>query len=134
MHCDCGEQLRQSQEIINKRGKGIIIILAKHEGRGIGLVKKIEAYNLIQTQGLNTFEANKALGFKEDERCYDDVEGILEFFEIKKVCLLSSNPMKKKWLEEHGFKVLQTEELKVETNAYSKNYMQTKAEFFDSNK
>lgn len=93
LQCDCGEQLLQSMQYIVNIGKGLIIFPAEHEGRGIGLVEKIKAYNL-QSKGCDTFTANNLLGFESDIRNYDIVSYILEFFSIKRVNLLSDNPHK----------------------------------------
>jgi 3,4-dihydroxy 2-butanone 4-phosphate synthase/GTP cyclohydrolase II len=95
LHCDCGEQLTKTFELIAKQDQGIIIYLDGHEGRGIGLVNKLKAYNLQQTKSLNTLEANEALGFKKDSRSYVIVNDILQSLQVKTICLLTNNPDKK---------------------------------------
>lgn len=133
-HCDCGDQLRNAMSLIEKKDRGIIIILANHEGRGIGLTKKIEAYRMMQTdKEINTFEANVALGFKEDERNYDDVDIILKHFHISRVSLLSDNPFKSKWLKDHGYEVTHVRPVDARLSKFNKSYMKCKKEYFLDN-
>lgn len=121
--CDCGSQLELSKKIIISNG-GLIIYLRGHEGRGIGLSNKIKAYNL-QDTGVDTVEANKILGFKEDQRSYNDAIQILKNLGILEVNLLTNNPTKIKSLESEGIKVHRIP-LNVELNEYNKYYVQTK--------
>jgi 3,4-dihydroxy 2-butanone 4-phosphate synthase/GTP cyclohydrolase II len=93
-HCDCGQQLDSAYKIINTANCGIIIYLKGHEGRGIGLVEKMKAYNLQQNEGLNTIEANIKLGYKDDLRNYDIIPDILNYLNIKSINLLTNNPLK----------------------------------------
>lgn len=121
--CDCGEQLDYSLEYVSKHG-GMVIYL-RQEGRGIGLVNKMKAYNL-QDGGLNTIEANLKLGFHQDERKFDIAKIILEDLGIKKIRLLTNNPDKIKQLEQAGIEI--TERIPIEITAHDKNkdYLKTK--------
>ena len=102
MHCDCGFQLDKSMEIISEDLQGGAIIYAvSQEGRGIGLYNKIKAYNIQQTQNVDTYEANVMLGFKEDERNYSEVITILKFLKVGKLNLLSNNPEKEEHFKKH---------------------------------
>jgi len=105
-HCDCGGQLAVSMEFINERGVGMIILPAKHEGRGIGLINKILAYRLQQKEGIDTYQANVRLGFGEDERNYSVVREILDHFGIKRIDLLTSDLGKIEALHEYVREVI----------------------------
>lgn len=122
--CECGEQLHLSLDLINKEGKGAIIYL-NQEGRGIGLMAKIEAYKL-QEEGLDTVEANVHLGFEPDERDYGVAAKILKDLGLKKIKLVSNNPDKGKGLEEHDIEVVEYVPLEVPTNKFNEKYMKTK--------
>ena len=121
--CDCGEQLDYSLDYVSKHG-GMVIYL-RQEGRGIGLVNKMKAYNL-QDGGLNTVEANLKLGFHQDERKFNIAKVILEDLDIKKIKLLTNNPEKIKQLEQAGIEI--TERIPIEIKAHEKNkdYLKTK--------
>ena len=94
-HCDCGNQLEWSMEEINKNGNGLIIFPPDHEGRGIGFTNKIKAYSLIQNNPeIDTYQANKQLGFEEDSRNYNDCKEIIKLLGIESFILLTSNPNK----------------------------------------
>ncbi len=101
--CDCGYQMKHSMELISERGSGIIIY-SYQEGRGIGLVNKLKAYNL-QDQGFDTYGANRELGFLEDERDYTIPAAILSHLGISKIKMLTNNPHKVKGLHSCGIKV-----------------------------
>lgn len=138
LHCDCGKQLKEAKRVISEHGNGIIIILAKHEGRGIGLVKKIAAYSLMQNDTtVDTFKANTLLGCGEDERNYDDVEPILDYFLVTKrsvlIRLLTDNPFKLKWMRDRGYLVT-SQTLETEKHPFTERYMQSKREFFEQHK
>lgn len=92
LRCDCRDQLEMALKTIQGHGCGMIIYL-RQEGRGIGLLNKVNAYNL-QDSGLDTYQANHQLGFGSDERCFDIVEQILSHYNIKKIRLLTNNPKK----------------------------------------
>ncbi|WP_145395426.1 3,4-dihydroxy-2-butanone-4-phosphate synthase [Staphylococcus cohnii] len=123
--CDCGEQLAASMEYINEHG-GVILYLPQ-EGRGIGLINKLKAYELIE-QGYDTVTANIALGFDEDLREYRYAAEILKYLGIKRVNLLSNNPKKFGSLENYGIDIAKRIELVIPTNQYNQAYMQTKKE------
>src|SRR5699024_12220010 len=114
--CDCGEQLAASMEYINEHG-GVILYLPQ-EGRGIGLINKLRAYELIE-QGYDTVTANIALGFDEDLREYRYAAEILKYLGIKRVNLLSNNPKKFGSLENYGIDIAKRIELVIPTNQYN---------------
>ncbi|MBD5237464.1 MAG: bifunctional 3,4-dihydroxy-2-butanone-4-phosphate synthase/GTP cyclohydrolase II [Bacteroidales bacterium] len=124
--CECGEQLHLAMETIEKEGRGAIIYL-NQEGRGIGLMDKIRAYKL-QEDGLDTVDANLHLGHKADERDYGVGANILHSLGIKKMRLMSNNPMKRIGLEGFGIEVVENVPLEVEPNEYNAKYMHTKKE------
>ncbi|MBU2100055.1 GTP cyclohydrolase II [Candidatus Micrarchaeota archaeon] len=124
LKCDCGPQLELALKKINEEGSGIIIYLFQ-EGRGIGIIEKIKAYKLQET-GLDTVEANKALGHEADQRDFSVAAGILKKLGVTKVKLMTNNPEKIKQLEENGIKVTERIPLKVKSNPFSKNYFLVK--------
>ncbi len=121
--CDCGQQLHNALRYIEEHS-GVLIYL-RQEGRGIGLVKKLEAYNL-QDRGMDTIEANVALGFSPDERLYDDAIAIALSLGIKSVRLISNNPEKLQALEEANIQVVDRIFLPTEMFAENENYIRTK--------
>lgn len=121
--CDCGEQLALSQEIIALEGG--MIIYHRQEGRNIGLLGKVNAYAL-QDKGFDTVEANHQLGFKADERTYEIVEYILDYFHIKKIQLLTNNPTKIESLK--NVKITKRIPIKIEANSYNRDYLRVKKE------
>ena len=121
--CDCGEQLDYSLEYVNKHG-GIVIYL-RQEGRGIGLVNKMKAYNL-QDVGLNTYEANIKLGFHQDLRKFDIAKMILEDLGIQKIKLLTNNPDKIKQLSESGIEIIKRIPIEIQAHKTNKDYLKTK--------
>lgn len=123
MRCDCGEQLNLAMKKIAEEGKGIIIYL-RQEGRGIGLVNKLKAYNL-QDDGMDTVEANIALGFNAEMRRYRGAMEILDSLDIKKIRLMTNNPAKVEDLEKAGFEVKQIGH-STEPNEENKDYLRTK--------
>ena len=125
MRCDCGEQLDLAMERIAKEGKGIIVY-SRQEGRGIGLVNKLKAYNL-QDEGMDTVEANIALGFNAELRNYENAAKILKELGVKKVKLMTNNPSKVEDLTKEGFDVTQTKH-SPKPNKENKEYLKTKAE------
>ena len=124
MRCDCGEQLDLAMKKIAEEGKGIIIYL-RQEGRGIGLVNKLKAYNL-QDDGMDTVEANIALGFNAEMRRYEGAVDILVNLGVKKIKLMTNNPAKVEDLEKAGFEVRQISH-SAEPNEENKDYLRTKA-------
>ncbi len=126
MRCECGEQLHKAMELIEKEGRGAIVYL-NQEGRGIGLMDKIKAYKL-QEEGLDTVDANLHLGHKADERSYGVGASILHSLGIKKMRLMSNNPMKRIGLEGFGIETVENVPLEVKPNKYNQFYMHTKKE------
>jgi 3,4-dihydroxy 2-butanone 4-phosphate synthase/GTP cyclohydrolase II len=122
--CDCGGQLHQAMKMIDQKGKGMIVYMSQ-EGRGIGLVNKIRAYHL-QEQGMDTVDANLALGFKADERDYGVGAQIIRDQNATKVRLLTNNPIKRKGLEGYGIEIIETVPLVVGVNKHNQNYLNTK--------
>lgn len=123
--CDCGEQLHAALERIEKEGQGVIVYM-RQEGRGIGLVNKIRAYAL-QEEGLDTVEANEALGFHADLREYSLSAKILEDLQVKSIRLMTNNPDKLSGLEKYGVKISQREVIAIEPNECNEEYLHTKA-------
>ena len=121
--CDCGEQLDLSMALLAKEG-GVLIYL-RQEGRGIGLVNKLKAYNL-QDQGLNTFDANLKLGFHQDERSFDIAVEILNHFEIKSIDLITNNPDKIHVFDQTGIEVKSRRALKIQPSSSNTDYLQAK--------
>lgn len=124
--CDCGEQLHRALEMIEKEGRGAVVYL-NQEGRGIGLMDKIRAYKL-QEQGLDTVEANIHLGHEADERDYGVGAQILNLLGIRKMRLLTNNPIKRIGLEGYGLEVVENVPIEVAPNPYNLRYMHTKKE------
>lgn len=126
LRCDCGSQLERALERIEGAGSGIVIYLRDQEGRGIGLSEKIRAYEL-QDQGLDTVEANLALGHEIDERDFDDAVDILKSLGVTKVTLLTNNPVKLQTLISAGIDATSST-LQGEINAFNEKYVETKRE------
>lgn len=126
LRCDCGEQLALSKKLIAEHGFGYIIYIRDHEGRGVGLAEKLKAYQL-QDQGLDTVEANLKLGHPIDAREWSDVIEILENLHVKKLTLLTNNPLKVAALKEAGFAVTQRN-LATEIQQFNQRYIETKRE------
>ncbi len=124
LRCDCGEQLNLALEMIGKEGRGVFLYM-RQEGRGIGLVNKLKAYNL-QDEGMDTVEANIALGFNAELRDYSNASNILRNFGIERIRLLTNNPSKVEELEKDGFEVEQVAH-KTIANKENKDYLETKA-------
>lgn len=125
MRCDCGPQLSAALESIAKEGRGVLLYL-RQEGRGIGLLNKIRAYQL-QDQGADTVEANEQLGFGADMREYSMCVPMLEHLGIKQVKLMTNNPRKVRALEQYGVKVAERIALHVGENPHNRRYLATKA-------
>ena len=124
MRCECGEQLHLAMKEIEKEGKGVIVYI-NQEGRGIGLMNKIRAYKL-QEDGMDTVDANLHLGFKADERDYGVGANILKELGVRKMRLMSNNPIKRIGLEGYGLEVVDNVPLEVTPNKYNEFYMHTK--------
>ena len=124
--CDCGDQLHRAMEMIEREGKGLVVYMSQ-EGRGIGLVNKLKAYHL-QEQGLDTVDANLRLGFKADERDYGIGAQILRDLNVKKIRLITNNPVKRSGLECYGLKIVETVPIVIEPNPHNARYLKTKQE------
>lgn len=122
--CDCGPQLHKSMEMIEKEGKGVIIYMDQ-EGRGIGLINKLKAYNL-QEAGMDTVDANIALGFKMDERDYGVGAQILRSLGVRKMRLMTNNPTKRAGLIGYGLEVVENIQIEIESNQHNDTYLKTK--------
>jgi len=122
--CDCGPQLHRAMEMVEEKGKGVIVYM-NHEGRGIGLLNKLKAYRL-QEEGLDTVDANLELGFKMDERDYGVGAQILRDQGIGKIILMSNNPKKRAGLVGYGLEIVNTVPLEIPANKHNKKYLQTK--------
>lgn len=124
--CDCGEQLHKAMQMVEKEGKGAIVYL-NQEGRGIGLMNKIRAYKL-QEQGMDTVDANLHLGFDADERDYGVGAQILRLMGIRKLRLMTNNPVKRVGLEAYGLEIVENVPIEVKPNKYDEFYLRTKKE------
>ena len=126
LRCDCGSQLKTAMRRIDRLGEGIVLYL-RQEGRGIGLLNKLRAYNL-QEEGMDTLDANLHLGFGADMRDYAVAAQMLKALGVKSIKLLTNNPLKINGLEEYGIPVVEREEIEIEHNKVNKIYLKTKKE------
>ncbi|VFQ43944.1 bifunctional 3,4-dihydroxy-2-butanone-4-phosphate synthase/GTP cyclohydrolase II [Desulfoluna butyratoxydans] len=124
MKCDCGDQLQRAMARINDEGSGVILYL-RQEGRGIGLVNKLKAYEL-QRQGYDTVEANEKLGFKADLRDYGIGAQMLADIGVRKMRLMTNNPKKMVGLQGYGLSVVEQVPIEVHTNVYNQGYLTCK--------
>jgi GTP cyclohydrolase II len=125
LRCDCRDQLEASLRFIGKQESGLVLYL-RQEGRGIGLANKIRAYAL-QDQGLDTVEANQALGFRDDERDYGVAAHMLGLLQVRSIRLITNNPRKIAGLEQHGIRITGRIPLVVPPNEHNLFYLSTKA-------
>jgi 3,4-dihydroxy 2-butanone 4-phosphate synthase/GTP cyclohydrolase II len=123
--CDCGAQLQESLRQISESGNGVLLYLRGHEGRGLGLANKIRAYAL-QDEGLDTVQANHALGFAADQRDYGVAAQMLKAMGVEQVNLLSNNPRKAAGLRANGVAVRRELPLAIPANPHNANYLDTK--------
>ncbi len=123
--CDCGSQLEYSMRKIVEAGAGVVLYM-RQEGRGIGLLKKLEAYKLQQEQGLDTVEANQALGFAPDLRQYGIGAQILSELGIRRIRLLTNNPRKVVGLEAYGLSIVERVPIELPANQCNARYLKTK--------
>jgi len=124
LKCDCREQLHGALEYMKKNGGGVLLYLMQ-EGRGIGLVNKLRAYKL-QSDGMDTVEANEFLGFEDDERPYLLAAEIMKRIGLKKIKLITNNPRKMKGLADYGIKVTKRVSLIIEPHEHNDSYLETK--------
>ena len=122
--CDCGNQLHQAREMVDKEGKGVVLYM-KQEGRGIGLLNKLRAYKL-QEEGLDTVEANIQLGFDMDERDYGVGAQILRDLGISKIRLMTNNPKKRVGLMGYGLEIVDNVSIEITPNPHNETYLRTK--------
>ena len=126
LRCDCGDQLEAAMQLVEAEGKGVILYMHQ-EGRGIGLVNKLRAYEL-QDQGADTVEANEALGFKADLRDYGIGAQILRDLGVRQMRLMTNNPKKIIGLEGYGLKMVERVSLEIPPNRVNRNYLKTKCQ------
>jgi len=122
--CDCGEQLHQAMQMIEEEGKGVLLYM-NQEGRGIGLFNKIKAYKL-QEEGMDTVEANLHLGFKDDERDYGVGAQILRELGVRRLRLMTNNPVKRAGLEGYGLEIVENVPVIIKPNQFNHFYLETK--------
>ena len=122
--CDCGPQLHSAMEMVEKEGKGVIVYM-NQEGRGIGLLNKLKAYEL-QEKGMDTVEANLALGFSMDQRDYGIGAQILRDLGVTKMRLMSNNPKKRTGLIGYGLEIVDNVPIEIDANDHNRFYLETK--------
>lgn len=124
LRCDCGDQLHNAMKMVEKEGKGLIVYMMQ-EGRGIGLLNKLKAYKL-QEEGMDTVEANLALGFRADERDFGIGAQILRDQKVTKIRLISNNPKKRAALGGYGIEIVENIPIEILPNSYNEKYLMTK--------
>jgi 3,4-dihydroxy 2-butanone 4-phosphate synthase / GTP cyclohydrolase II len=124
LRCDCGEQLHRAMQMVQEKGKGAILYM-NQEGRGIGLLNKLKAYQL-QEQGMDTVEANIHLGFQMDERDYGVGAQMLRHLGITKLRLMTNNPRKRVGLIGYGLEIVENIPIEIDANPHNEKYLQTK--------
>lgn len=122
--CDCGPQLQEAMKMVEKNGKGLVLYM-NQEGRGIGLINKLKAYKL-QEEGMDTVQANLALGFPMDKRDYGVGAQILRDLGVSKIRLITNNPTKRVGLSGYGLEIVDTVPLEINSNPHNEKYLQTK--------
>jgi 3,4-dihydroxy 2-butanone 4-phosphate synthase/GTP cyclohydrolase II len=127
MRCDCGEQLHAAMEMIGREGRGVVVYIRGHEGRGIGLLHKLRAYQL-QEQGRDTVEANIELGFPADPRDYGIGAQILVDLGVHSMRLLTNNPTKRAGLEGYGLTISERVPIQSTATEHNISYLRTKKE------
>jgi 3,4-dihydroxy 2-butanone 4-phosphate synthase/GTP cyclohydrolase II len=126
LRCDCGEQLEESMRLLHEQGRGVLLYL-RQEGRGTGLANKISAYAL-QEKGLDTVQANLALGLPDDARDYRVAAEMLLDLGVRRAAVLTNNPAKIEGLRRHGVEVVERLPVRVNPNPFNVSYLQTKRE------
>ena len=124
--CDCGEQLERSLEMIAAEGRGVIVYIQHHEGRGIGIIHKLKAYELQQREGLDTVEANHALGLPMDPRDYGIGAQVLYDLGVRRIRFLTNNPKKRVGLEAYGLTLVGQVPIEASPNPHNIKYLRTK--------
>jgi 3,4-dihydroxy 2-butanone 4-phosphate synthase/GTP cyclohydrolase II len=124
LRCDCGDQLHNAMRMVEREGKGVILYMMQ-EGRGIGLLNKLKAYKL-QEEGLDTVEANLALGFKADQRDFGIGAQILRDLQVSKLKLITNNPKKRAALKGYGLEIVENVPNEVPPNPHNESYLHTK--------
>lgn len=122
--CDCGGQLHNAMEMVEKEGKGIVLYM-NQEGRGIGLINKLKAYKL-QEEGYDTVEANEKLGFQMDQRDYGVGAQILHELGVRKINLITNNPKKRVGLMGYGLEIVENIPIEIVPNKHNQKYLETK--------
>jgi 3,4-dihydroxy 2-butanone 4-phosphate synthase/GTP cyclohydrolase II len=125
MRCDCGDQIDLALSQIAEEGRGVLLYM-RQEGRGIGFHNKIRAYSIQESQGLDTVEANEALGFAADRRDYGIGMQILLDLGLAKVRLLTNNPKKRAGIEGYGLEVVERVSIQATPNQHNRKYLETK--------
>jgi len=128
MRCDCGAQLQAARRLIAQEGSGVIMYIRYHEGRGIGLADKLHAYRLQDEEGMDTVEANEALGHPADKRDYGVGAQILYDLGVRGMRLLTNNPKKIYGLGGYGLEIVEQVPIKITANPYNERYLRTKKE------
>ncbi len=126
MRCDCGDQLHNAMKMVEKEGKGVILYMMQ-EGRGIGFMNKLKAYKL-QEEGMDTVDANIALGFKADQRDFGIGAQILRDLNVTKMKLITNNPKKRAALNGYGLEIVENIPIQIVPNPFNKKYLETKRE------
>ena len=124
MRCDCGDQLHNAMKMVEKAGKGVILYMMQ-EGRGIGFMNKLKAYKL-QEEGMDTVDANIALGFKADQRDFGIGAQILLDLNISKMKLITNNPKKRAALDGYGLEIVENIPIQTIPNIHNETYLKTK--------
>jgi 3,4-dihydroxy 2-butanone 4-phosphate synthase/GTP cyclohydrolase II len=124
--CDCGDQLKRSLQMIGEEGRGVVVYMRHHEGRGIGIVNTLRAYRLQEEEGLDTVEANLHLGFPPDPRDYGIGAQILVDLGLHKIRLLTNNPGKRAGIQGFGLEVVERVPLVTSPNDSNRKYLETK--------
>jgi len=124
MRCDCGDQLHNAMKMVEKEGKGVILYMMQ-EGRGIGFLNKLKAYKL-QEEGMDTVDANLALGFKADQRDFGIGAQILRDLNISKMKLITNNPKKRAALKGYGLEIVENIAIQTIPNEFNQKYLDTK--------
>jgi len=126
LRCDCGDQLDKALQMIGDEGRGVVVYMRHHEGRGIGIVNKLRAYRLQEEEGMDTVEANLHLGFPPDPRDYGIGAQILVDLGLRRIRLLTNNPSKRAGIQGFGLEVIDRVPLVTRPNETNRKYLETK--------